>query len=590
MERRSIAGFQNSCSMLYSRLLVLVLAIGFAHACNGDANDGEEGSGETVVPESDGGTATVDDADNLIDVATVIDATEETDPGVDTTEVDSDAGSSSIAVPGRSIVFPGGRIVEDGMPTATQTGEEPVIERFEWVASENGLTALEFETISEYSITAAFWNIDGITYELPVESVSEQVVGDIIPPGASPGAGWVLIPAGTFLMGPRPETPDAIDRELTQVLTTISRSFWMQTMEVTEESFEELMGYSSQNRDCQGPPPACTSNCPASNVHEIEAYRFANLLSRRAGLPECYSIPETESCDTDERECRDGTTYVGIDSFCQADRDVRINAPGQDPYCCEGFRLPTAAEWEYAARSGTTTDTYAGNIDADALQTLLNQLNPYECPYRPTVDSALDGIAWWWGNSGYEVRSRPDDCYVVHSVREGGQKAANSFGLFDMPGNVWELVHASDRAVTGACNPDTSRRCAVDPINITPSRPNSAFTYLDEIGGNIDRGDTRNIPGYISYGSLESTVGRRGLRLVRTAGTIDTMTCGDPAWGRTSTRIRRRTRIICQIPTVPTLQSFDASPYEPGPGAFTVQSANTAGATLSSTPAFCAPP
>ena len=64
------------------------------------------------------------------------------------------------------------------------------------------------------------------------------------------------------------------------------------------------------------------------------------------------------------------------------------------------YRLPTEAEWEYAARAGTTGDRY-GNLNA---------------------------IAWYADNSGV---ARP------HPV---GQKAPNAWGLHDMLGNVWEWV------------------------------------------------------------------------------------------------------------------------------------------------------
>jgi formylglycine-generating enzyme required for sulfatase activity len=76
----------------------------------------------------------------------------------------------------------------------------------------------------------------------------------------------------------------------------------------------------------------------------------------------------------------------------------------------EGYRLPTEAEWEYAARGGHE-DINDGNEDNDYI-------------YAGSND--LDEVGWYHGNSGL----------IIHEV---GQKEPNEIGLYDMSGNVWEL-------------------------------------------------------------------------------------------------------------------------------------------------------
>ena len=96
------------------------------------------------------------------------------------------------------------------------------------------------------------------------------------------------------------------------------------------------------------------------------------------------------------------------------------------------FCLPTEAQWEYACRAGTSAGTYAGDLEIVGINNA----------------PALDGIAWYAGNSGRffelsdgeNVSNWPGMQYptLQAGTRSVAEKDPNSWGLFDMLGNVWE--------------------------------------------------------------------------------------------------------------------------------------------------------
>jgi len=212
------------------------------------------------------------------------------------------------------------------------------------------------------------------------------------PPGE-----WARVRAGTFTMGSPPGEPGHDDDEA-QHQVTLTHDVLVQTTEVTQGQFEDVMGYDPSRY------PACGRDCPVERVSWSEAASYANRLSDLADLPDCYSCSGS-----------------GPDVTCE---------PSGSPYQCTGYRLPTEAEWEYAARAGTKTALYTGNL------TIQGEMSSPE----------LDGIAWYGGNSGVSYADALDcsgwpgrqstaSFCGPHPVQ---QKQANGAGLYDMLGNVWE--------------------------------------------------------------------------------------------------------------------------------------------------------
>ncbi len=153
---------------------------------------------------------------------------------------------------------------------------------------------------------------------------------------------WVTIPAGEFEMGCVPGDNECEDDESPQHHVVISTDFLMAATETTQAQYVTVMGEEEDFSVHEG-----CENCPAENFPWNKAEEF------------CLAIEA---------------------------------------------RLPTEAEWEYAARAGTTAIYVCGDEE--------------EC---------LDAVAWTYENSDGET----------HPV---GQKEPNAFGLYDTQGNVSEFI------------------------------------------------------------------------------------------------------------------------------------------------------
>ncbi len=174
--------------------------------------------------------------------------------------------------------------------------------------------------------------------------------------------GFVAISDGSFMMGAPASDYQRQDDEAHRRVT-LTRGFCLQSTEVTQGQWATLMGSNPSHFD------SCGADCPVEQVSWEDAAGYANALSVSEGLAACY----TPSC-----------AVVG----------------GGSVYECAGYRLPTEAEWEVAARAGTTSARYG----------------------------EVDDIAWYDRNAEGQT----------HPV---GGRAPNAWGLYDMLGNVWEWTH-----------------------------------------------------------------------------------------------------------------------------------------------------
>ena len=284
--------------------------------------------------------------------------------------------------------------------------------QYDWSSTgPSGNETIEVELGSNRAIRPGRYYVSLLLYDSPSAAVGGTLTATLTMGNSgiatdATGIQFVTIRSGSFAMGSRSSEAYPHERPLTQV--TISRAFEMSKFEVTQGQWESVMG-SNPSWDS-----ACGPTCPVESVSWNDTQEFL----------------------------------------------TRLNAVG-DGY---EYRLPTEAEWEYAARASTTSDRHG----------------------------ALDEIAWHVGNSGNRI----------HPV---GLKAANRFGLHDMIGNVYEWVGDWYGAYPGGT--------VTDPLGPTSGSQRVAR------GGSKHHGARANRASHRYRDSVDKRYSDAGFRVVRVSET-----------------------------------------------------------------------
>lgn len=170
-------------------------------------------------------------------------------------------------------------------------------------------------------------------------------------------------------------------------------NFYIGKYEVTQKEWVEVMG--------SNPSGFNGDNLPVEMVSWYDAVEYCNQRSIQEGLEPYYSIDKNKK-DPNNKNANDNIKWT-----------VTINEGAN------GYRLPTEAEWEYAAGGGQLSNGYAYSGSNNA-----------------------DEVAWYWRNAGDKPLSGDWNWPIIESnhnqTKSIGTQKPNELGIYDMSGNVRE--------------------------------------------------------------------------------------------------------------------------------------------------------
>ena len=281
------------------------------------------------------------------------------------------------------------------------------------------------------------------------EQLSPLPPGDLRPYEGIQDGDYIRVDSGDYLRGSPRSEPGHFKNER-QHPTFLTRAFMLKRTEVTQDEWLQLVPHNPARFR------GCSDGCPVERVSWYEALTWLNRLSEKEGLAACYELSGCTGALGGGCRLGDGNPlHCAGDYTCSV-----VKWKGLD---CPGYRLPTEAEWEYAARAGSKKATYMGST---------------------TQHERLALAAWYGANSAVNytdgVKCSQWAQSQVHrslcGVHRSAQKTPSPWGHHDMHGNVMEWVWDAFHRYP--------KRSVVDPIrNVGLNRVVRGGSWASEAKG-----------------------------------------------------------------------------------------------------------